>query len=176
MHPAARPLDPRAQPVPLGFRTDSAGTRVLSFPRLTIAVDGDTLDMLFDTGAMVYLSAEAQHHLGNAARAVQATSLITSEVFNRWRARHPDWALIPNADERVPGMAMIRVPEVIVAGLAVGPVWFLERPDANFHEYMSQWMDRQVDGALGGNVFRFFKITLDYPAAIAHFVKSKSSG
>ena len=71
---------------------------------------------------------------------------------------------------------MIEVPYFSVAGFRIGPVWFTERPNANFHEYMSQWMDRRVDGALGGNVFRFFRVTVDYPAAVARFVHTTDTG
>ena len=77
--------------------------------------------------------------------------------------------MLADADETVRGMRMIEVPEVSIAGFRVGPVWFTERPDPNFHQYMSQWMDRRVDGALGGNALRFFRVTVDYPVAVAHF-------
>jgi hypothetical protein len=43
------------------------------------------------------------------------------------------------------------------------------RPDRSFHEFMSQWMDRRVDGALGGSVLGRFRVTLDYPAGLATF-------
>lgn len=172
MHAYATPLERGGETIQLGFRTDSAGARAISFPRMTVLVDGESLDMLFDTGATVRLAEEARQLLGRGAPAVQGTSFITSEVLSRWRARHPDWRVIPNADESVDGMAMILVPEVSIGGHAVGPVWFTERPDANFHEFMSRWMDRRVDGALGGNVFRFFRITVDYPSALARFARA----
>jgi hypothetical protein len=68
-------------------------------------------------------------------------------------------------------MSMIEVPEVRIAGQSVGPVWFTQRPDAAFHDFMAQWMDRPVDGALGGSAFRFFRMTVDYPRARASFVR-----
>ena len=58
---------------------------------------------------------------------------------------------------------------VDVAGFRTGPAWFSVRPDKAFHEYMAQWMDRPVDGALGGETFRDFRITVDYPAETAVF-------
>jgi hypothetical protein len=64
---------------------------------------------------------------------------------------------------------MIQVRELRVGGQIVGPAWFTMRPDKNFHEFMSQWMDRPVDGALGGSVLRYFRVTLDYPGATATF-------
>jgi hypothetical protein len=155
--------------VPLGFLTDSTGVRTLSFPRVRIAVDGDSLDMLFDTGATVDLTEGALVALHDGGAPERATSFITTEVFERWRARHPDWVVIENADQNVDDMAIIHVPFVSIAGHSVGPVWFTERPDRNFHEYMSQWMDRRVDGALGGSAFEHFRITVDYQRALAHF-------
>ena len=44
----------------------------------------------------------------------------------------------------------IEVSRIVVGGYTVGPVWFTRRADKNFHEYMSQWMDKRIEGALGG--------------------------
>lgn len=176
LHKSAPSLSPAIRTAYLGFRTDSTGARVLSFPRISTVVDGDTLEMLFDTGATLYPTAEALTFLGGGVAYARATSFITTDILNRWRTRNPAWRVVPDADDRVTGMAMIEVPDLWIAGFKIGPVWFVERPDANFHEFMSQWMDRRVDGALGGNVFRFFRITVDYPAAAAHFARTNGSG
>jgi hypothetical protein len=71
---------------------------------------------------------------------------------------------------------IIEVPEVRVAGWTVGPVWFTERPDASFHQFMAQWMDKPPEGAVGGNVFRHFAVTVDYPAAVAYFRRGAEDG
>ena len=155
----------------LGFRTDSTGHRVTQFPRIQAVVDGDTLDFLLDTGATVFLTESAALEFDDGDLPTRATSFITTEVFQRWRVAHPDWRVLENADQTVDSMSMIEVPEVRIAGQAVGPVWFTQRPDAAFHEFMAQWMDRPVDGALGGNAFRFFRMTVDYPRARASFVR-----
>jgi hypothetical protein len=160
-----------ARSASLGFRTDSSGKRALSFPRIVAVVDGDTLQLLFDTGATGHLSETALSAVADAAPAVRATSFITTGVLNRWREKHPDWRVLDAADEVMRGMRMIEVPRIDIAGFTVGPVWFTERPDPNFHQFMSQFMDRRVDGALGGNALRFFRVTLDYPGAVAHFVR-----
>lgn len=55
------------------------------------------------------------------------------------------------------------------AGYLPGPVWFTERPDASFHQFMGQWMDKTPEGAVGGNVFCHFVMTVDYPDATAYF-------
>jgi hypothetical protein len=155
--------------VPLGFRTESTGTRVLSFPRIRVQIDGDSLDMLFDTGATARVPAAALEAVADGLPAERATSFITSSVLARWRARHPDWRVVDDADVTISGMHMIEVPAVSIAGFDAGPVWFTERPDRNFHEYMSSFMDRRVEGALGGSLLKYFRITLDYPQATATF-------
>ena len=38
-----------------------------------------------------------------------------------------------------------------------------------FHKYMSGIMDKQVEGAIGGNALRHFVMTVDYPRATAYF-------
>lgn len=154
---------------PLGFLTDSTGERVLSFPRIRIVVDGDTLDMLFDTGATLRPTPGAQAALGGDTADARAASFISTGILEGWHARHPEWRVIPDGDRNLPDMRLIEVPALTIAGLRVGPVWFTERPDANFHDFMSQWMDRRVEGAVGGNVFRYFRVTVDYPGSLAYF-------
>jgi hypothetical protein len=159
--------------VPLGFQRSrfGFGPRTTHFPRIRIGVDGDSLDLLFDTGAMVSLTDSAVATLasfGAAGPAERGASFIAQSVFDGWRRRHPDWRVVAGAD-RPRLMPMIEVPLVQIGGYEVGPVWFTMRPDANFHDYMSQWMDRRIDGALGGSALRYFRVTVDYPRATARF-------
>jgi hypothetical protein len=100
--------------------------------------------------------------------AVRATSFITANVFEKWRKRHPEWRVIEGAEKRS-GEAIIEVPKIVVGGYTVGPVWFTRRADRNFHEYMSQWMDKRIEGALGGNALCHFRVSVDYPRAFAVF-------
>lgn len=165
---------PTAEPahrVSLGFKKDKDGKHEADFPRITATIDGQELDLLFDTGATVSLSPQALEKLADNGPADRATSFIAETHFERWRQKHPDWKVIENADQNVKGQPMIQVPAVTVAGYTVGPVWFTRRPDPNFHEFMSQWMDKQVEGALGGTALKFFRITVDYPNAVAVFEK-----
>jgi hypothetical protein len=158
-----------AHRVQLGFQSDSAGQRTTHFPRVRVEVAGDSLDLLFDTGATVDLTDAAWATLrGDGAPRERGTSFIVQSVFERWRREHPDWRVVEHADQ-VSDMPMIQVRELRVGGHTVGPAWFTMRPDKNFREFMSQWMDRPVDGALGGSVLRNFRVTLDYPGATATF-------
>ena len=54
----------------------------------------------------------------------------------------------------------------------VGPVWFVQRPDASFREYMAQMMDMPIDGAIGGSALKYFRMVIDYPNATAYFTTS----
>ncbi len=154
---------------PLGFLLAANGRRGASFPRISAEVDGDLLQFLFDTGATVRLTPHARaavHPVDGGFH--RGTSFITSTVFERWRGRHPDWAVIEHADGTA-DEPMIQVPTLRIAGHDAGPVWFVRRADRNFHEYMSQWMDRRIDGALGGSLLKYFTVTVDYPNAVAYF-------
>lgn len=156
-----------AAKVRLGFK-EEAGRRTFHFPRIEIEVDGEVLDMLFDTGATSILSDEALRAIDDGRPTIRASSFITRSQFLKWRNRHPDWKVIERG-ERYIGTPLILVPEIKVAGHTAGPAWFAVREDANFHEWMSQWMDKKIEGAVGGNVFRNFRITVDYPNALAYF-------
>ena len=161
---------------PLGFKTDDTGKRPTAFPRITAMIDGETRDFLLDTGAMVQLTAAAQASAVLAdGPPIRGTSFVTHSLFEVWRTRHPDWRVVENADA-YGGEAMIQVPVVHLAGYGVGPVWFTRRSDANFHEYLSQWMDQRVDGALGGSVFQYFTMVVDYRRARAYFSTTGSFG
>lgn len=158
--------------VPLGFQRDSAGRRTRHFPRIRVAVDGDSLDLLFDTGATVSLTDSARVTLvawGFDGPAERGTSFIAQSVFERWRAAHPDWRVIEGADRAFEReWAMIEVPLLAIAGYQVGPVWFTMRSTRSF-QGMSTAMDAPIEGALGGSALKYFRITVDYPSATAMF-------
>lgn len=129
--------------------------------------------MLLDTGATAHPTAAGKGVSGTpTVNGFGVTSYIDHSVFERWHKVHPDWRVVDKGDdllgaERI--MRLIEVPKVEIAGWTVGPVWFTERPDRSFRDYMSSMMDKPVDGAVGGNVFRHFVMTIDYPHAKAHF-------
>lgn len=168
----AAPIDDTHR-LSLGFQVDGNGRRTTSFARLSIVVDGESLEMLFDTGANAGLTDAAAAALRAPPGTRVATSFITRSVYDRWTARHPDWRVLPDADA-VGGstMPMIEVPQVSIAGLVVGPVWFAQRPDDAFHMWMASMMDAPTDGAVGGSAFHDLRVTVDYPRATAWFERS----
>lgn len=162
--------DGEAHRIPLGFQTDTAGERTTHFPRIAVEIAGDSLDLLFDTGATVTLTDSALRVVDDGRAAERGASFITRSVYEQWRERHPDWRSIEGADQHFDA-PLIEVPRMSIAGHSVGPVWFTVRPDPNFRQTMSKWMDREIDGALGGSGLRFFRVIVDYPNATALFIQ-----
>jgi hypothetical protein len=156
--------------VNFAFKTDEAGKRLISFPRTQIEVDGVTIEMLFDTGATTYLSPEALTAVNDGGPAERATSFIVNTIFEKWRKDHPDWRIVEKA-ESTTGEAMIEARNIKIAGHTIKRAWFTRRADKNFHEYMTQFMDKKIEGAVGGTLLHPFRITVDYPKAIAVFEK-----
>lgn len=153
--------------VELGFLKDSLNEQLTHFPRIPIIVGQDTIQMLFDTGATAFLDPQGKQILSKASNI--GTSFIIASIFEKWEKNHPDWKVLKNID-RGADTDMIQVPEIIIANQKVGPVWFTKRDDKNFTEYMSQWMDEIVEGAIGGSTFQYFSnITIDYSAEKAFF-------
>lgn len=157
-------------PVPLGFQTNAKGERSTHFPSIAVEVDGETLDMLFDTGATAMLTTTSGPVFGLPAGTRVGTSFIEKEKFERWVQRHPDWRVLEQADDLAGQLRrMIEVPVVVIAGHRVGPVWFAEQPPGAFQKYMASMMDRPAWGAIGGSALKHFRIVVDYPAAQAWF-------
>ena len=156
--------------VPLGFPVDEKGARGDNFARITVRIDGKPIDLLLDTGATTVLTPEAVAATDAKLPATRAASFIADSQFQAWHTAHPEWRVIENAQvgAKTP-VSIIEVPEVEVAGARVGPVWFNWRSDRAFHDYMSKMMDKQIEGALGGNALEHFVMTIDYPGAAAYF-------
>lgn len=165
--------DAAARETRLGFQHDESGKQTTGFPRIAIVVDGEPLDMLLDTGATSFQTPAAAKISGTPMVQGQGVaSYITTGKLDAWHKKHPDWRVLEHADTAPVGQSLqriIEVPKVQIAGWTVGPVWFTERPDKNFHEFMAQMMDKPPEGAVGGNVFQHFAMTIDYPRETAYF-------
>jgi len=166
----APPPEAASHAAPLGFR-QKWGIRIANHPGFAVRIAGQRVDALLDTGATVWLSPEAQRIINDAGPAERATSFVSGDLFERWRRDHPEWRVIEKGCQKT-GEAMMEVPEVEVAGWKAGPVWFTRRPPGSF-KWMSSFMDRPIAASIGGNFLRFFRITIDYPAAAAYFERPK---
>ena len=74
---------------PLGFHTTGNGRRDTHFARIAVMVDGESIDMLLDTGATLQLTEASGTALGLAAGTRVGASFITKSVFDKWVGRHP---------------------------------------------------------------------------------------
>jgi hypothetical protein len=159
-------LPEHAVKMEMGFLRDENGIRQINFPRITVSIDGKPHDMLLETGATAFISREARQEIGDMRPGRRAASFIVQSVFDEWRKEHPGWLVVERACIETEG-PMIEVPTVHIAGFDVGPVWFMVRPTANYHEFTSQWTDKRVDGSIGGNALRDLRVMLDYEKAKA---------
>ena len=152
----------------VGFRKSASGEKIFGHPSMKMIVEGDTLDVLFDSGAMFTLSANAQSALHRSEQTIGG-SFIARSVFDKWHAQHPDWTITPQADA---GADIIEVPRVVIGNnVTVGPVLFSVRPDEVWSRGMVRSMDKVVKGALGGSAFKYLKVTIDYNSELVAFSK-----
>lgn len=152
--------------VKLGFQKNEEGLYTTAHPRINIKIAGTEYPMLFDTGATAFLSGEAKSILKSTENQV-GTSYIISTTFEQWKQQNPRWRVIDKACT-LSGEAMIEVPKVTIGDRTVGPVWFTRRADDIFHGYISNMMDKPVDGVVGGSLFQYLRMVVDYPNEVAY--------
>jgi hypothetical protein len=162
-----RPVDP-AHTIPVGFK--GAHGPGPWFPRIVVTIAGEPVPVLLDTGATTFLTPAAQKIVGGPR--LRATSMMAATRFDRWHRDHPAWRYIVKGQVGFDA-DMIEVPDVRIAGFAVGPVWFTRRPDKAFLEFMSSGTDKPVEGAIGGNAFHGLVMTVDYPGGRAAFAQPR---
>ncbi len=151
----------------LGFKSDKSGNKRFAHPRMTLSIDGDKFDMLFDTGASFILSEAGKVGLRTSQSSV-AGSFIAKSVFDNWLQRHPDWRVIKKGE--LAGSDLIEVPQVQIGNLVAGPVWFASRNDEVWRR-MASSMDKMVKGAIGGSFLQYFKVQIDYNNDLIRFEK-----
>ena len=162
-----------AERIPIHFQTEK-GKHVFAMARLTVRIGGAPVDLLLDTGAGTHLKPDALKTIADGLPSRRAASFIQASVFDLWHTAHPEWRVLENAEDfagsrSATGAAMIEVPQIDIGHARVGPVWFTRRADSNFTGMMSSMTDQPVVGALGGNAFYHFVMTVDHPKAAAYF-------
>jgi len=149
----------------VGFKKNENGIKINGHPSMTIEIDGDTIDVLFDTGASMILSSDGKEQFQTDKKTLGG-SFIAASIYKKWRKDHPDWKYYPNAD--LVG-DIIEVPSVKIGEFEVGPVLFAVRRDEAWSEGMIASMDKVVKGAIGGSVLKYFKVTIDYNSELIQF-------
>jgi len=151
----------------LGFKKNNTQESIFGHPSLKIEVNGEPIDVLFDSGATLVLSELGKKDFNTKEKTIGG-SFIAKSIFDKWRKEHPNWKYYKGADYR---NDVIEVPLVKISGLEVGPVLFAERPDEAWSVGMIQSMDKVVKGALGGSALKYLKVTLDYNTELVKFEK-----
>jgi hypothetical protein len=136
----------------IGFKKDRAGNKIFGHPSMRIAVDGEVIDVLFDTGASILLSKNTQAALQSTSKSIGGSFIEKGEAT---------------------GADMIQVPQVTIGTTTAGPVWFAKRPDEAWSKGMIGSMDKVVKGAAGGSLFQYYVITIDYNNELVRFEKGK---
>jgi hypothetical protein len=149
----------------IGFKKNSNRENTFGHPSMFIEVNGEVIDVLFDTGASMLLSDNGKKEMNTNAATIGG-SFIAASIFDKWRKDHPEWKYYKEADNKNDA---IEVPIVKIGGIEVGPVLFSKRPDENWSEGMIHSMDKIVKGAIGGSAFKFLKVTIDYNSELVRF-------
>jgi len=151
----------------IGFKKNANNDKMFGHPSMTIEIDGETIDVLFDTGATMVLSDDGRKQFDTDKKTLGG-SFIANSILEKWKVKHPDWKYYPKAD--LIG-DIIEVPLVKIGGYEVGPVLFAGRPDVNWSQGMIASMDKVVKGAVGGSAFKYLKVTIDYNSELVKFEK-----
>jgi len=149
----------------LGFKKNARQEKLNGHPSMTIEIDGDTIDVLFDTGATMVLTEDGKKQFGTDKKTL-AGSFIAASIFKKWRKEHPEWKYYPKVDY---GGDVIEVPIVKIGKFEVGPVLFVVKRDEAWSQGMINTMDKVVKGAIGGTLLKFFKVTIDYNSDLIRF-------
>ena len=151
----------------IGFKKDEKGKQLYGHASMKINVDGEDLDVLFDTGASIFLSENGKKSFNTQKNSI-AGSFIAASVFDKWRSKHPEWKYYEKVDKS--GNADgIEVPQVSIGGKTVGPVLFTKRNDEVWSQGMIASMDKVVKGAIGGSALKYLKVTIDYNNELIRF-------
>jgi hypothetical protein len=151
----------------IGFKKNSNHENVFGHASMFIEVNGEIIEVLFDTGATIVLSENGKKMFNTSAKTIGG-SFIAASVFDKWRKEHPDWKYYEKADM---DRDIIEVPSVKIGGYEVGPVLFAKRNDENWSKGMIGSMDKVVKGAIGGSAFKYLKATVDYNSELIRFEK-----
>lgn len=116
----------------------------------TVAVCGETYDMLLDTGASYAMLSEA--------------------ILNRLASGHPDWPYAVGAGGAAnmgmgaveAALPLLRVPDVTIGPFRVPRVGVVGRHPGVFEAFMSRLTAGPVVGAVAGNLLRSFRVEIAY--------------
>jgi hypothetical protein len=149
---------------PRGIRAPAAVNPKTGILQIDALVGGDSLSLALDNGA--------------------SYSFISEDVFQRLAQKHPDWpqhiggigcANIWGWWPGEPAWPVMRVPEISWGSVPLAGVGLVATPNffggASLGAWYSQKAARAVDGFLGPNAYKAYRVEIDYPGSAVYFEK-----
>ena len=130
------------------------------------SVAGQTLMMLFDTGALAW-----QTDLGARREMPRGVNFVSGSQFNAWRSQCPQWQvrksafLVVRENGKLYAEPAIRVPDVRVGSQSIGQQWFVRRSDDTTYRWLKTHDGVDARGDLGLAAFATANVLVDYPHA-----------
>jgi hypothetical protein len=157
----AQPGTLRLEGIPVPFRVNER-TGLIA---VDATIDGDTYPITIDNGS--------------------GYIWLRKSTARKWLSRHPDWqrgigavglSNMRMADDGTEATGLlVRIPEIKLGSLRIKDVGALAiAPDNNGRDFMDWYSAKNaapVIGWLGGNALRAFRITIDYPARVAYWLR-----
>lgn len=134
-----------------------------AYALVPVTIGGERVLMLLDTGADVAIAAARRNRFDDGA-ATRSLPLIAKALYTRLHARHPDWRVLAGAGrmaETKRAVTLLLVPEFRIGAHRGPPTWFAVRDDPATYGYLSSVFRTKVEGDLGGEAFRRWRITID---------------
>lgn len=136
---------------------------------LDIMIKNDTLEVLFDTGATFLPTKKGREYIEPKGLESYAGSYLSSKKIKELHRQYPKWPFVEDGSRFGGGAAIIKVPQVKIGDQYAENVWFIERPGTNFVKINGE----HLEGAIGGNVMKNFRVIADYRQQVFEFEKKQ---
>jgi predicted aspartyl protease len=148
---------------PRGIKVASPIANGSGFPRLELEIGGKTYGFLLDSGA--------------------SFTMISRTVLEEWSKANAAWPSALGATgfanmfggPMEKGALMLRIPQAALGTITVKDLAAVSRPDGTFEKSMSRMMSAPIVGALAGNLWRDFRVQIDYKNGFTYLERSGST-
>lgn len=133
-----------------GVRLDVSINEKNGFPRIEAEIAGKRYGFLLDTGA--------------------SFTMMSKVTMQGWLKQHPDWTTAIGAfgfsnmmgGKMESEALMLRIPEMKLGPITVTNAAAISRNEGTYEKNMSNLMTAPIAGAIAGNVWRDFRVEIDY--------------